>query len=82
MELGSMLCANVDGRGVWGRMNTCMCMAESLRSSPETTTTLLISCTSKQNKKLGVWGKKKNASSLMGENICSFCLVFKDLQKP
>ena len=44
MELYSMLCASLDGRGVWGRMDTCICvcMAESLLCSPETTTTLLI----------------------------------------
>ena len=29
-----MLCASLDGRGVW-RMDTCICMAESLRCSPE-----------------------------------------------
>ena len=38
--------------GVWGRVDMCMCMAESLRSSSETITTLLITCTPKQNKKL------------------------------
>ena len=27
---------------VWGRMDTCICMAESLHCSTETTTTLLI----------------------------------------
>ena len=36
-----MLCASLDGKRVWGRMDTCM--AESLCCSPETTTTLLIS---------------------------------------
>ena len=49
MELCSMLCASLDGRGVWGRMDTCMCMAESLCSSPETITTLLIGYISIQN---------------------------------
>ena len=34
-----------DGRGVWGRMDTCVCMPESLRCSFEITTTLLISYT-------------------------------------
>ena len=29
-ELWSMLCCSLDGRGVWGRMDTCICMAESL----------------------------------------------------
>ena len=40
MEPYSMLCASPDRRGVWRRMDTCICMAESLRCSPETT----ISC--------------------------------------
>ena len=44
-ELRSMLCGSLDGRGVWGRMDTCICMAESLRSSPETVTTLSIGYT-------------------------------------
>ena len=29
------------GGGVWGRMDACMCMAESLHYSPETTTLLI-----------------------------------------
>ena len=33
---------SLDGRRVWGRMDTCICVAESLRCSPETTTTVLI----------------------------------------
>ena len=33
-------------RGIWGRMDTCICMAESLFCPPETITTLLISCIS------------------------------------
>ena len=49
MELCSMLCDNLDERGVWGRMDTCICMAESLHCSSETITTLLISCTAIQN---------------------------------
>ena len=42
MELCSMLCGILDGREVWGRMDTCICMAESLCCSPKTITTLLI----------------------------------------
>ena len=42
-ELSSMLHGNLDGRGVWGRMDTCICMAESLCCPPETITTSLIS---------------------------------------
>ena len=38
--------------GVWGEMDTYICMAESLHCSPETITTLLIDYTSIQNKKL------------------------------
>ena len=48
-ELCSMLCGNLDGREVWGRMDTCVhigvcvCIAESLCFPPETVTALLIS---------------------------------------
>ena len=41
----------------WGRMDTCICMGETLLCSCETTTTLLIGYTPTQNKKL----KKKNS---------------------
>ena len=43
MELCSMLCGSLDGRGVWGRMDACIWMAEPLHCSPETIATLLIS---------------------------------------
>ena len=42
-EFFSLLCESLGGRGVWGRMNTCKYVAESLRCRPETITTLLIS---------------------------------------
>ena len=42
MELCSVLCGSLDGRGLWGRTGTGICMAKSLHCSPETTTTLLI----------------------------------------
>ena len=51
MELCSMLYGSLDVRGVLGRMDTCICMTESLCCSPETTSTLLIGYTPKQNKK-------------------------------
>ena len=58
--LCSMLCGSLDERVVWARMNTCsICMAESLRCSPETTTTLLTGYTPIQNKKFKV---KKNVN--------------------
>ena len=37
-EVCSMLCGSLDGKGVWGRMDTCTCMAEFLHCSPETIT--------------------------------------------
>ena len=41
-ELCSILRGSLDERGIWGRMDTCICMTESLGCSPETITTLLI----------------------------------------
>ena len=55
-----MLCGSLDGRGVWGRMDTGMCMAESLHCSPENITALLISYNALQNKKFFI--KEKKAS--------------------
>ena len=49
MELRSMSCGSLDAMRVCGRMDTCICMAEYLCSSPETITTLLISYTPIQN---------------------------------
>ena len=51
MELCSMLSSNMDRRGIWGRMDTCINMAEPLRCSSETIT-LLIVYTPIQNKRL------------------------------
>ena len=44
-KICSVLCGSLNGRGPWGRMDTCICMAESLPCSPETITTLLINYT-------------------------------------
>ena len=41
-ELCLMLYGSLDGRGVWRRMFTCVCMAESTGCSPDTIITLLI----------------------------------------
>ena len=38
-----MLCGSLDERRVWERLDTWICMAESIHCSPETITTLLIS---------------------------------------
>ena len=59
MELCSKLCTSLDVRRVWGRMDTCTCIAESFPCSPETTTILLIGYTPMQNKKFKVWKKRK-----------------------
>ena len=50
MELCTVLVGSLAGRG-WGRMDTCICMAESLHCSPANITTLLIGYTPVQNKK-------------------------------
>ena len=49
-ELCSRLCGSLDGRGIWGRMDTCIGMAESLHCSPEIITTLLIGYAPVQNR--------------------------------
>ena len=41
-EVCSMLCGSLDWRGVWGKIDTCMCMAESLCYSQDAIITLLI----------------------------------------
>ena len=48
-ELCSVLCAGLDGRGTWGRMDTCICMSKSFHCSSERITTLSIDCTPIQN---------------------------------
>ena len=52
---------NLDGRGVWGRMDTCICMAESLLCASEPMTALLISYTPMQNKKFKNKQKQNHA---------------------
>ena len=46
-----MFCGSLDGRGVWGRVDACVCLAESLRRVPETITALSIRYTPTQTKK-------------------------------
>ena len=50
-ELCSMLCGSLDGRGVWRRMDTYVCMTESLPCSPETITTLFVNWLDPNTKK-------------------------------
>ena len=59
MELYSAFMCQSGGEGSWGRMDTRICIAESLCYSPETTTTLLTGYTPIQNKKLEFEEKKK-----------------------
>ena len=75
-----MLCGSLDGSGVWGRMDTCVCMAESLHCSLETVTTLLISYTQVQNKKLNkemIRQKKPLSNALafmiLSKGTCVLC---------
>ena len=60
MEFYSMLCVSLDVRGFGGRMNTCICMTESLHCPP--ITTLLIGYTPIKNKKL-----KKKKEQFIGQ---------------
>ena len=60
-----MLSASLDGRGVCGRTDTCVCTAESLCRSPETITTLLTGCTPIKNA-FGVNKKLKKKFSQAG----------------
>ena len=71
-ELCSRSCGSLDGRGVSGRMEACMCTADALCCSPETITTLLISYTAAQNKKL----KKKKPQTNNLLDLCEIILPY------
>ena len=62
MGLCSELCGSLDGRGIWGQMDICLCRIESFCCPPEIITILLISHTPVQNKKL----EKKNPLPSLG----------------
>ena len=47
-ELCPILCGSQDGRGVWGKVDTCVCMAESLCCPSESITKLLMALRSVQ----------------------------------
>ena len=64
MELCSILCGGLDGREVWGRMDTCICLIESLCCPYETIKALLTGYTPVQNKKL----KKKHTKHKTQKN--------------
>ena len=67
-----MLCGSLDGRRIWGRMDTCICIAESLCCSPETITTLLIGYTQIQNKKQ----KKKKRIWVVDQLCVIWCICY------
>ena len=73
---GSLLdvSGSLGGRGVWGRMDTCVCMAESIHCSPETVTSLLIGSTPVQNKK---WKKARTSvlCKISVDQRCSWLLL-------
>ena len=71
-ELCSVLRGSLGGREVWGRMDTCICMAEPLCCSPETITTLLISYTPVQNKKVK---KKKRLGQILSYSTLIFYFI-------
>ena len=73
METCSMLCGSLGGKGVWGRMDTCICMIKFPHCSPETITALSISCTLTQDKKLK---KKKKKCS---KNVDTFIHLWASL---
>ena len=55
MELCSTLCGSPDKKLIYGRMDTCVCMAGPLHCSSETIITLLIGYTPIQNKKSKIY---------------------------
>ena len=67
-ELCSMLRDSRGQRGVWGRMGTWIWMAESPCCPPETITTLLISYTPIQNKKLCFFKKLNDKKNFFNED--------------
>ena len=77
MELCSMLCGSPDGRGVWGRMDTCICMAEFTIHLKLSQRCLLVSYTSLQNKKFKN-AKKKKKKKLLTQRAFQVPLVVKN----
>ena len=74
MGFCSVLCGSLDGGG-WGgfgRMDTCICMAESLSCSPRMITTLLTCYTPIQNKKF----KRKKKSIYKYAMLSNFSPVW------
>ena len=64
-ELFWTSCGRLDGRGVWERMDTCLCVAGSLHCPPEVITTLLIDYTAIEKSKFKL--NKEGNPRLLGE---------------
>ena len=80
-ELCSMSRASLNGRGVWGRMDPCIWMAESLLSLPETIPTLLVGYTPIENKKLkNCWNKYFYPDQIRKSNNLTGCFPVGDLK--
>ena len=62
-ELCSMLCGSLDGRELWGRMDTCIWMAESLHCLPETIRTFFIAILQYKIKSFLKWYLHPNVHS-------------------
>ena len=71
-----MLCASQDGRGIWGRMDTCISMAESLPCSPETITTLLVGYTQYKIKSLKFEKKETSTQQTLTQVISAKHFIF------
>ena len=66
MELCSMICSSLDGKGVWGRMETGIHIDESSHYLLETITTLLTGYTPIQSKKFSFFLKNTYHSKPLG----------------
>ena len=64
-----MLCVRLDGRGVWGRMDTCICMARSFYYLPENITILLIGSTQYNIKHLHFKKKRERETPIQSRRI-------------
>ena len=74
-----MLCGSSDGRGVWGRKDAYICMAEFLCCSPETTTALLIDSTPMQNNKFNNEKKRTKRKNKLNKQKIT-CVILRKLQ--
>ena len=69
----SVLCGSLDGRTVWGRMDSCICISAFAVHLPETVTMLLIGYTSIQNKVVFFFRRVCSLSaSIVGKNYGRF----------